>query len=52
MDELEAWKHASFIYACYAIVGLAIGLLTLWIFKDERRQKKTLKELEQKDIAG
>ena len=50
MPEIDPWKHADFIYACYIIVGLAITVLTLWIIKDERRQNERLEELnKQKD---
>ena len=38
MTELEAWKHASFIYACYIVSGVSLAALTLWIFRDERKQ--------------
>jgi uncharacterized membrane-anchored protein YhcB (DUF1043 family) len=46
MEEIDPWKHATFIYACYLVVGFGIGLLTLWIFGNERRQQKRLEELE------
>ena len=50
MPEIDPWKHADFIYACYIIVGLAVGVLTLWIFRDERKQNELLEELDkQKD---
>ena len=45
MDEIDPWKHANFIYACYLIVGFAVGFLTLWIFRDEAKQHKLLDEL-------
>ena len=49
MTEIQAWKHADFIYACYVIVGVSITLLTLWIIRDERKQNSLLAELEQAD---
>ncbi len=47
MTEIQAWKHANFIYACYIIVGFCVLVLTLWIIKDERKQNSLLAELEQ-----
>lgn len=50
MPELDPWKHADFIYACYVIVGFAVTLLTLWVIRDERKQHQRLEEMEaQKD---
>jgi uncharacterized membrane-anchored protein YhcB (DUF1043 family) len=49
MNEIEAWKHADFIYACYIVVGLGIGLLALWIFRDERKQQQLLEDLKSQD---
>ena len=49
MSEIEAWKHADFIYACYIIVGFFVTALTLWIIRDERKQNKLLDELDQND---
>ena len=46
MSEIEAWKHADFIYACYLIVGFFVAALTLWIIRDERKQNQLLDELE------
>ncbi len=46
MDEIDPWKHAYFIYACYLLVGFAITALTLWIIKDERKQNQLLDELQ------
>jgi Heme exporter protein D (CcmD) len=46
MSELEAWKHADFIYACYLLVGFSVAALTLWIIRDERKQNQLLDELE------
>ena len=45
MSELEAWKHADYIYACYLVVGFFVAALTLWIFRDERKQNQLLDEL-------
>ncbi len=38
-------KNAAFIWACYLIVGLFIGALTLWIFRDERKQHQKIDAL-------
>lgn len=46
MPEIDPWKHADFIYACYLVVGFAVGVLTLWIIRDERKQNQLLDELE------
>lgn len=46
MSEIDPWKHADFIYACYLIVGFAVAALTLWIIRDERKQNRLLEELE------
>ncbi len=47
MTDLEAWKHADFIYACYLVVGFSVAALALWIIRDERKQNRLLDELEQ-----
>ena len=47
MSELDPWKHADFIYACYLVVGFSIALLAVWIFRDERKQNQLLAELEE-----
>ncbi len=49
MSDLEAWKHADYIYACYLVVGFFITALTVWIFRDERKQNQYLGELEEQD---
>ncbi len=49
MSELEAWKHADFIYASYLLVGFCVAALTVWIIKDERKQKRLLDELNAKN---
>jgi heme exporter protein CcmD len=46
MSEIDPWKHADYIYACYLVVGFTVGLLILWIFRDERKQHQLLDELE------
>lgn len=46
MPEIDPWKHADFIYACYILVGIAVTLLTLWIIRDERKQHHLLDETE------
>ncbi len=50
MPEIDPWKHADFIYACYILVGVATALLTLWIVRDERKQQQLLDDMDkQKD---
>ena len=49
MSEIEAWKHADYIYACYLVVGFFIAALTLWIFHNERKQNQLLDELDEQD---
>ena len=49
MSEIEAWKHADYIYACYLVVGFFVTALTLWIFRDERKQNQLLDELGEQD---
>jgi len=46
MPEIDPWKHATFIYACYLIVGFCVGLLTVWYFRDEATQRQRLEQLE------
>ena len=40
-------KYAGYTFSCYAIVGIVLLGLTLWIIWDERKQQKLLEEFEQ-----
>jgi len=38
--------HDQFVFAAYAITGLAIAALVLWIWLDQRGRRSELAELE------
>lgn len=38
--------HDQFVFAAYAITGLAIAVLVLWIWLDQRARRTELAELE------
>lgn len=42
--------HASFIVAAYTVTVLALGVLTLVTFGEDREQRRKLAELERKGI--
>jgi heme exporter protein D len=42
--------HAAFIIAAYAVTFVAIGVLTLFILEDDRKQRRLLDELDRKGI--
>lgn len=42
--------HAIFIWAAYALTFVAVGILTVSILIDDRRQRETLAELERRGI--
>lgn len=46
ISDIDPWKHADFIYACYLIVAVGLAVLSAWIFTSESRQRRRLDELE------
>jgi heme exporter protein D len=42
--------HASFIIAAYAVTALAVGALTCFILAADRKQQRTLAELDARGI--
>lgn len=47
---MDLGKHAVFIWASYAAVGIAIGGLIGWLILDGRRHTARLAELEARGI--
>jgi heme exporter protein D len=43
--------YASFIVTSYAVVGLVVVLLTVWIMLDYRNQKRRLRELDERGVT-
>lgn len=43
-------EYSGYIFSCYAIVILVLVVLTLWIFLDEKKQQKLLKEFEREKL--
>jgi hypothetical protein len=48
IPQIDPWKHADFIYACYIVAVIGVAALTLWVFRGEARQRQRLDELEGK----
>jgi heme exporter protein D len=48
MPDLGA--HAMFIWAAYALTFVSVGVLTISILIDDRKQRETLAELERRGI--
>jgi len=47
---LDLGPHASFIIAAYGVTVLAVGALVVATVEDDRKQRRTLAELERKGI--
>jgi heme exporter protein D len=47
---MDLGPHTAFIWAAYAVVGLMLAGLVLWLVLDGRRQQHLLDELEQRGI--
>lgn len=43
-------EFSGFILASYALVILVIGALIIWVANDLKRQKRLIKELEERGI--
>jgi heme exporter protein D len=43
-------EHGVFIWLCYAATGFVVSALLLWVFADERAQRRRLAELEERGI--
>jgi heme exporter protein D len=43
---MDLGAHAGFVWAAYAIAAAALGLLSLWLVLDGRRQRRLLNNLE------
>jgi heme exporter protein CcmD len=43
---MDLGAHAGFVWAAYAIEAAALGLLSLWLVLDGRRQRRFLNNLE------
>jgi heme exporter protein CcmD len=43
---MDLGAHAGFVWAAYAIEAAALGLLSLWLLLDGRRQRRLLSTLE------
>jgi heme exporter protein CcmD len=43
---MELGAHAAFVWAAYALVAAALGLLGLWFVLDGRRQRRLADRLE------
>ena len=47
---IDIGQHAEYILGAYAITGLLVGTLIIWINRDYAIQEKRLKDLEAKGI--
>jgi heme exporter protein D len=47
---MDLGPHAAFIWAAYAIVAAALGLLGLWLVVDGRRQQQLVDDLEARGL--
>ncbi len=47
---IDIGQHAEYIIGAYAITGLLVGALIIWINRDYATQEKRLKDLEAKGI--
>lgn len=47
---IDIGQHAEYILGAYAITGLLVGALIIWINRDYATQEKRLKDLEAKGI--
>jgi putative effector of murein hydrolase LrgA (UPF0299 family) len=52
LTEAQAWKHAGFIYASYIVTLGGVGLLTWWIFHDEKAQHDRLEKMKRRMEKG
>jgi len=43
---MDLGAHAAFVWAAYAVVAAALGLLGLWLVLDGRRQQRLADRLE------
>jgi len=43
--------HAAFIIAAYAVTFLAVAALAFFVVEDDRKQRRSLAELEQRGIT-
>jgi heme exporter protein D len=48
---LDLGPHAAFIWAAYAVSGVVIAALALWISNSEKRQKRILVEFEERGVT-
>lgn len=46
----EAGRHAAFIWASYGIVLAVVAGLLLWLWRDGRRQRAALADLERRGV--
>lgn len=47
---IDIGQHAEFIFGAYAVTGLLVGALIVWIRRDYATQEKRLRELEAQGI--
>jgi heme exporter protein CcmD len=49
---MDLGAHAGFVWAAYAIAAAALGLLSVWLVLDGRRQRRLLNTLEARRQRG
>ena len=47
---MDLGAHAAFVWAAYAVVAAALGLLGLWLVLDGRRQQRLADRLERRGL--
>lgn len=47
---MDLGPHAAYIWACFAITGVIVAGLTIWLVLDGRRQLRLIAELEARGV--
>jgi len=47
---MDLGPHAAYIWACFAIAGLIVAGLALWLVIEGRRQQRLIAELEARGV--
>jgi heme exporter protein D len=47
---MDLGPHAAYIWSAYAVVGVGLAALILWLVLDGRRQQRLIDELEARGV--
>lgn len=47
---MDLGPHAAYIWASYALVGVAMVVLALWLILDGRRQQRLIADMEARGV--